>query len=189
MWLIVGLGNPGVQYETSRHNVGFMVLDNLVEEYNEKFKNSASFFAKACKLTIAKEKSVLIKPTTFMNESGRSVRAAMDWYGLDETSLIVVYDDMDLDIGRIRIREKGSAGGHNGMKSIISHIGNSDFTRIRIGIGKPEFERGNISHVLSSFCKEELTIISESTIKAVKAIETILEHGVMEAQSKYNAFD
>lgn len=185
MWLIAGLGNPGAQYETSRHNIGFMVLDNLADTLNEKFKKSP-FNGLACKTLIDRKPVVLLKPTTYMNESGFAIRACMDWYGIEPHQLIVVYDDMDLELGRLRIREKGSAGGHNGMKSIIAHTGTSDFPRVRIGIGKPKHEDKTISHVLSSFKGEELKIVSESVLMGVDAAREIIVNGITEAQNKFN---
>lgn len=185
MWLIAGLGNPGAQYETSRHNVGFMVVDNLAECMGEKFRNS-SFHAHVCKINKDSEGVVLVKPMTYMNESGIAIRACMDWYKIDPSKLVVVYDDMDLELGRLRIREKGSAGGHNGMKSIISHIGTNCFPRVRIGIGRPMIEDKTISHVLNPFKASELKIVSEAVIAGCNAIDEIIKNGVISAQNKFN---
>ena len=186
MWLIAGLGNPGREYEASRHNVGFMVLDNLADELDENFRKSP-FNADICKTRIGTEGAILLKPTTYMNNSGQAVRAALDWYNLDERSLLVVYDDMDLPLGQIRLREKGSAGGHNGMKSIISHIGDGNFFRLRVGIGKPCDNTDVISHVLSPFSKEQMPVISKSVLISVDAVRSVIEDGFQKAQSKFNS--
>ena len=122
-----------------------------------------------------------------MNNSGQAVRAALDWYNLDERSLLVVYDDMDLPLGQIRLREKGSAGGHNGMKSIISHIGDGNFFRLRVGIGKPCDNTDVISHVLSPFSKEQMPVISKSVLISVDAVRSVIEDGFQKAQNKFNS--
>lgn len=186
MWLVAGLGNPGAQYEMSRHNIGFMVLDNLADMLEKKLKKSP-FNGLACKTLIDEKPVVLLKPTTYMNESGFAIRACMDWYGMEPSQLLVIYDDMDLELGRLRIREKGSAGGHNGMKSIIAHVGTSCFSRVRIGIGKPKYDGKTISHVLSPFGSEEVKIVSDAVMMGVDAVREIILNGVIEAQSKFNA--
>jgi len=186
MWLIVGLGNPGREYEVTRHNIGFMVLDNLVDSIGEKFRKSP-FNAEICKTRIGTNGVILLKPTTYMNNSGQAVRAAMEWYNLDNRSLLVVYDDMDLPLGHIRLREKGSAGGHNGMKSIISHVGDGNFARLRVGIGKPDSNTNIVSHVLNQFSKEQLPVISKAVLYSSDAIRLIIDEGLQKSQSKINS--
>lgn len=153
MKLIVGLGNPGVKYKETKHNVGFMTLDEIA------FREGVLFNKKQCEAEIAEinvagEKVLLVKPQTYMNESGRSVRPLMDYYNVDLEDVLVIYDDLDLQTGKIRLRTKGSAGGHNGVKSLIAHLGSQDIQRIKVGIDRPLAGRDVISHVLGIFPKE-----------------------------------
>ncbi|MEG0285603.1 MULTISPECIES: aminoacyl-tRNA hydrolase [Vagococcus] len=153
MKLIVGLGNPGSKYRGTKHNVGFIALDEIA--YQEKVTfNKTQFEADIAEFFLNGEKIILAKPQTFMNESGRSVRPLMDYYNIADEDLLVIYDDLDLPIGKIRLREKGSAGGHNGIKSIIAHLGTKDFNRIKVGIDRPKNGKEVVSYVLSSFPKE-----------------------------------
>ena len=201
MKLIVGLGNPGAKYAGTRHNAGFSVIDELAERYNIKVDIS-KHKALIGKGIIKGEKVILAMPQTFMNLSGESVRAIMDFYKLTVEDLIVVYDDIDLDVGKLRIREKGSAGGHNGMKNIILHSGSQEFVRVRVGVGKkPEQmdladhvlgrfgsnERKLVEdHVLSRFGKNELPIMRQSCSRACDALEEIICDGAVAAMNKYN---
>ena len=153
MKLIVGLGNPGSKYRGTKHNVGFIALDEIA--YQEKVTfNKTQFEADIAEFFLNEEKIILAKPQTFMNESGRSVRPLMDYYNIADEDLLVIYDDLDLPIGKIRLREKGSAGGHNGIKSIIAHLGTKDFNRIKVGIDRPKNGKEVVSYVLSAFPKE-----------------------------------
>lgn len=176
MKMIVGLGNPGRKYENTKHNVGFMTVDRLAERQGATFKSNpfqaevADFFANG-------EKILLVKPQTFMNESGRAVGPLMTYFGIEKEELVVVYDDLDLALGKLRLRQKGSAGGHNGMKSIISHLGHQEFDRIKIGIGRPQPKMTVVNHVLSGFDKEELPLLEDSLQRAVAACEFIVETG------------
>lgn len=181
MYLIAGLGNPGVKYQFTRHNAGFLTIDYVCDELNISCERNG-FFAKTGSTNYNGEKLLFAKPQTYMNDSGRSIRALMDYYGIGADRLIVVYDDVDIEVGRLRIRKKGSSGHHNGMKSIIEHIGTENFIRIRMGIGKPQ--HGMIDHVLGIMSDEELQAIPFD--KGAKAILTIVESGVEKAQAQCN---
>lgn len=185
MKLIVGLGNPGAKYAGTRHNAGFSVIDGLAERHNIKV-DTCKHKALIGKGVINGEKVILAMPQTFMNLSGESVRAIMDFYKLTVDDLIVVYDDIDLDVGKIRIREKGSAGGHNGMKNIILHSGSQDFVRVRVGVGKKPEHMDLADHVLSRFSREDLPFMRESCGKACDALEVILSDGAVAAMNRYN---
>ena len=185
MKLIVGLGNPGAKYAGTRHNAGFSVIDELAERHNTKV-DTCKHKALIGKGVINGEKVILAMPQTFMNLSGESVRAIMDFYKLTVDDLIVVYDDIDLDVGKIRIREKGSAGGHNGMKNIILHSGSQDFVRVRVGVGKKPEHMDLADHVLSRFSREDLPFMRESCGKACDALEVILSDGAVAAMNRYN---
>lgn len=185
MKIIVGLGNPGAKYAGTRHNVGFAVLDELAERHNIRI-DTAKHKALIGKGIIDGEKVILAMPQTFMNLSGESVRAIMDFYKCTVEDLIVVYDDIDLDVGKLRIRQKGSAGGHNGMKNIIQHVGSQEFVRIRVGVGKKPDHMDLADYVLSRFGKEDLANIRESCDNACDAVETILADGTVAAMNKFN---
>ncbi|MFD2307923.1 aminoacyl-tRNA hydrolase [Enterococcus termitis] len=164
MKMIVGLGNPGSKYQETKHNIGFITVDEIAYRYNATF-NKSQFEADIAQFFIGTEKIMLVKPLTFMNESGRSVGPLMTYYGVTEEELIVIYDDLDLEVGKIRLREKGGAGGHNGMKSLIAHLGTNVFPRIKIGIGRPIGSNTVVHHVLSGFPKEQ----HEEILLAVKS--------------------
>lgn len=181
MYCIVGLGNPGAKYEFTRHNAGFLALDYLADDIGISV-NKNHLFGQIGSGIYNGEKLILVKPQTFMNESGVCVRAVVDYYGIPLDKLIVIYDDIDLELGSLRVRAKGSAGGHNGMKSIVSHLGKSDFARVRIGIGKPE--HGLVDHVLHAFSDEELKELPIE--QAAKAALLVVKNGVEAAQAKYN---
>lgn len=185
MKIIVGLGNPGSKYAGTRHNIGFSVLDELAERHNIRI-DTAKHKALVGKGMIGSEKVILVMPQTFMNLSGESVRAVMDFYKCTPEDIIVVYDDIDLDVGKLRIRQKGSAGGHNGMKNIIQHIGSQEFDRIRVGVGKKPDHMDLADYVLSRFGKEDLEDIRNSCSKACDAIEIIIESGAVAAMNKFN---
>ena len=184
MKLIVGLGNPGAEYRNNRHNVGFMVIDRLAERFGVEFgkkKFNASYGGGQCGF----EKVVLLKPETFMNRSGGSVLEAMVFYKNDLEDLLVVYDDLAIDLGTLRARKKGSAGGHNGIKDIINRLGTDDFSRLRVGIGAPKF--GNtIKHVLGDFDEAEQDDLQTSIKRAADAVETWVTGGIVETMNKYN---
>lgn len=186
--LIVGLGNPGAKYDRTRHNIGFDVLDVLAKRWfcnwqeNKRFKG---YFTEGRSST--GDKIILLKPTTYMNKSGESMRAVLDWYKLDPTKVLVVYDDMDLPVGRLRMRLSGSAGGHNGIKSAIAHLGGQNFPRLRVGIGRSGPSRETISHVLGKFTPQEQPVIQEVTALCIDAIEKAIKDGVEKSMSLYNA--
>jgi peptidyl-tRNA hydrolase, PTH1 family len=186
--LIVGLGNPGTKYDRTRHNVGFDLVDSLAKRWQISLTERKQFqgiYGEGFGSHNAKIR--LLKPQTFMNLSGQSVRATIDWFKLPPASVLVVYDDLDLPLGKIRLRLSGSAGGHNGMKSIISHLGTQDFPRVRIGIGKSAGEKDTISHVLGKFSVVETPIVSEVIQLVNDSIELSLKKGVEQAMSLYNS--
>ena len=185
MYIIVGLGNPGKKYEHTRHNAGFDVLDILAEEYDikiDKIKHKALIGEGR----IGSEKVVLVKPQTYMNLSGESVQSVFQFYKVDMDHLSVVYEDIGLDIGKLRIRKKGSAGSHNGMKSIIKCLGSQDFTRIRVGVSKPEPNRDLADFVLSRVPKDQSDDMRSGLEKAVKTVEEIIRTDIDMAMNKYN---
>jgi peptidyl-tRNA hydrolase, PTH1 family len=186
--LIVGLGNPGTKYAQTRHNVGFDLVDSLAKRLQISLSDRKQFqgiYGEGFGSHNAKIR--LLKPQTFMNLSGQSVRAAIDWFKLPPESVLVVYDDLDLPLGKIRLRLSGSAGGHNGMKSIISHLGTQNFPRVRIGIGKSCGEKDTISHVLGKFSTIETPSVSEVIYLVNDAIELGLKQGIEKAMSIYNS--
>jgi len=185
MFLIVGLGNPGKEYEDTRHNIGFKVVDNIAKEYNIEI-NRQKFKGTYGEGFIDGEKVMILKPTTYMNLSGESVREVMDFYNLDNKDILVIYDDISLEVGTLRIREKGSAGGHNGIKSIIAHLGNDAFSRIKVGVGQPDVNL--IKYVLGKFTKGELTVLSEVIGATTKATSEIIKGDVKIAMNKFNGF-
>lgn len=185
MNLIVGLGNPGKEYVGTKHNVGFEVLDKLAYDNNINI-NKAKFNALIGEGTIKNKKVALLKPLTYMNLSGESVKATMSWYKISNKDIIVIYDDISLNIGDIRIREKGSAGGHNGMKNIIYLLNTDEFIRVRVGIGNKPANWDLANYVLSRFSKDKIPNIIEGFTKAADAVEMILASGVSAAMNKYN---
>ncbi|CAM3671972.1 aminoacyl-tRNA hydrolase [Marinicrinis lubricantis] len=181
----VGLGNPGKQYEDTRHNVGFMALDQFAEQWG------LSFNKKQCRADIAEghidgQKVVLIKPMTYMNLSGESVRAFLDYYKADLEEMVVLYDDLDTEVGKIRLRYQGSAGGHNGIKSIIQHVSTQQFNRIRIGISRPEKGWNIADYVLSSFPKSEREPLQAAIDHTCAAMRAMLDDPFEKVMGKYN---
>ncbi len=186
MYIIAGLGNPGKKYEGTRHNIGWQVMDELADKHRIRIMESR-FKGLVGKGVIGGEKVLLLKPLTYMNLSGESIGEAVRFYKIDETSrLIVVSDDISLDVGQLRMRKKGSAGGHNGLKNIISHLGSEEFMRIRIGGGDKPAGSDLVDYVLGSFSKEEKKILDETKRNAVLAIETIISDGIDKAMNLYN---
>ncbi|MBR3458322.1 MAG: aminoacyl-tRNA hydrolase [Selenomonadaceae bacterium] len=185
MKLVAGLGNPGAEYAKTRHNAGFMLVDALadklgVDDWRERYD------AMVLETRIGTEKVLLVKPITYMNESGRSIGPLLSWYKLGPEDLIVAHDDMDLPVGTIRIRKKGSAGGHNGIKSILEHVGDEHFARVRIGIGRPLPGWTVIHHVLAPFPPEDLPKIKEAIAGLVPAVECIVTEDVDLAMNRFN---
>ncbi|MCL6632524.1 MAG: aminoacyl-tRNA hydrolase [Alicyclobacillus herbarius] len=187
MKLIVGLGNPGELYAETRHNVGFWAIDKLAQAVGTSCRRQ-KWRACIAECRIGDEKVILCKPQTYMNASGESVREILDFYPeLDpESDLILIYDDLDFAPGQIKLRQKGSAGGHNGVKSIIQHVGGEVFPRIRVGIGRPE-HRDLISYVLGRFSPEDRAKVDLAVGAAVEAVQYALETSFEQAMNRYNA--
>ncbi len=185
MKIIVGLGNPTREYEGTRHNVGFSVIYNISDTYNIKV-DTKKHKALIGKGVIEGEKVILAMPTTYMNLSGESVRELMDYYKCDLEDLIVIYDDISLDVGKLRIRKKGSAGGHNGIKNIIAHLGTQEFARIRVGVGEKPKHMDLADYVLGRFSKDELPVIRQGADNACKAVAAIISEDVDFAMNKFN---
>lgn len=186
MYIIVGLGNPKKEYDNTRHNIGFDVIDALADA-NRIGVSEKKHKALIGKGIISGQKVVLAKPQTFMNLSGESVRELVDYYKIDETSeLIVISDDISLDVGQLRIRKKGSAGGHNGLKNIILHLGHDGFQRIKMGVGEKPKTYDLADYVLGHFSKEERAIMDESVKDACKAIEMMINKDTDGAMNLYN---
>jgi peptidyl-tRNA hydrolase, PTH1 family len=182
--LIVGLGNPGPKYDGTRHNIGFVVLDELARSWQIPMSETKKFQGQFGEGAIGGRKIRLLKPTTYMNNSGQSIRAVLDWYKLDPGSVLIIYDDMDLPVGRLRLRQSGSAGGQNGMKSAIAHLGTQVFPRLRVGIGSKDQDA--ISHVLGNFAPAEKALVQEVVQFSVSAVELSLRDGVEKAMSLFN---
>ena len=186
MFIIVGLGNPGKDYENTRHNVGFDAIDTLVDKYHVP-ESGIQNKAKIGKGVIDGQKVLLAKPLTFMNLSGEAVRGLVDYYKVDpESELLIIYDDISLEPGNIRIRKKGSAGGHNGIKSIISHLGTQNFQRIKIGVGEKPKNWDLADYVLSRFSKEDRVMVEESLKNVTHAVSLIVQGDTDEAMNLYN---
>ncbi len=186
MYLIVGLGNPDKKYDHTKHNVGFDVIDELIDKYDIPL-SGLTMKGMYGKTVIGGQKVMVMKPMTYMNLSGHAVRAYIDYYKLNpEEDLIVIYDDVDLPTGQVRIRKKGSAGSHNGMKSIIQMLGTQNFTRIRVGIG-PKPEKWDLAdYVLAPFSKEERVKVEDIIEECVPITKMIIENSVEDAMTKYN---
>ena len=186
--LIVGLGNPEPKYDQTRHNIGFDAVDSLAKAWSLSWKENKRFQGLIAEgVSPYGNKIRLLKPLTYMNRSGQAVRAVIDWYKIAPGSVLVIYDDMDLPVGRLRIRRSGSAGGHNGMKSIIAHLGKQDFPRLRIGIGRSDGKKQTIGHVLGKFAPEEKKVIQEMLDISVNAVEKSLKEGIDKAMNIYNS--
>lgn len=186
MFIIAGLGNPTKEYEGTRHNAGFDVIDRISEKYNitVDIKKHRALIGKG---VIAGQKVILAKPQTYMNLSGESLRSMVDYYKIDpEEDLLVIYDDISLDVGQLRIREKGSAGGHNGVKSIISHLGTQVFARIKIGVGEKPRGYDLADYVLGHFSKAERELMEDGYERAVQAAEMIACGEISEAMNEFN---
>lgn len=185
MKLFVGLGNPGSKYEKTRHNAGFMAVDALSKEWNIDLSEDKKFKGFIGRGVVKGEKVILLKPTTYMNLSGESVRAVMDFYGVEIEDLIVIYDDLDLPHGKIRIRLKGSAGGHNGIKSLIAHTKTQEFKRIKIGIDRhPKIPV--VDYVLGRFTEDELALVNQGIDSTVKACTLSLTESFNKVMTEYS---
>ena len=185
MYLIVGLGNPENEYAHTRHNMGFDVINEIAKKNNINITKT-KFKALYETGIIQNQKVILLKPQTYMNASGESIKEVYDFYNIKPEELIVIYDDIDISKGKIKLRKKGGAGSHNGMKSVIKELGITDFTRIRVGIGQPEFKSDMINYVIGKVPEEEQKILQEGTQKAAEAVEEILKNGIDIAMNKFN---
>ena len=191
---LVGLGNPGKKYSENRHNIGFILLKNLSKKYNSNFLKKDKLKSSCSEFKIKDSTYRLFLPNTFMNNSGDAVRAIVDWYKINLDQLFIIVDDIDLPIGKIRFRKKGSSGGHNGLKSIIEKLQTHDFNRIRIGIGSPTSitERNNfntISHVLGNISLEEKSILEKVYIKVIESLEQLNTKKEEFIINELNSFD
>ncbi len=185
-YLVVGLGNPGSQYEATRHNVGFRAVDALAKEAGVKI-DRAKFQALTAQATVGGVRVLLMKPQTYMNLSGVAVKQAADFYKVPPERVLVLFDDIDLDVGRLRIRRNGSAGGHNGIKSIISSLGSQEFPRIKIGVGaKPHPDYDLADWVLSRFTLAEQKLLDPAIEHAAEAVPVIFTQGIERASSRFN---
>lgn len=203
--LIVGLGNPGPEYEQTRHNIGFMAIDRLASDWSISLGKEKRFYGifgegRLSSRLASSGKIRLLKPTTYMNVSGQSVRACADWFKCNPENILVIYDDMDLPLGKLRLRPSGSAGGHNGMKSIISHLGTQNFPRLRLGIGRGEHwanhsneaiatkaNQNVANYVLGGFTASENKVVNELLVVTTSAVTSILADGLAKAMSLYNS--
>ena len=191
---IIGLGNPGKKYDNSRHNIGFLFIQEFAKNYSSKFllKNKLK-----CKYTEFISDGVIYRmfmPTTFMNNSGEAIRAIIDWFKIDKDKLIIVVDDIDIPLGKIRVRKKGSSGGHNGLKSIINHLNSKEFLRIRIGIGSPPIiekdkKYNTISHVLGNFSKSEKLILNKIFCQMIESLQKLNDHNENSIICELNSFN
>jgi peptidyl-tRNA hydrolase len=186
MKLIVGLGNPGRDYAGTRHNIGFGVITRISDQYNIPL-SSKEHKAVCGKGFIGGEKVILAQPQTYMNLSGESVRSIADYYKIEPEDIIIAFDDIDLEVGQLRVRRKGSAGGHNGIKSIIQHLGTNEFPRVKVGVGAKPEGGDLVRHVLGRFSREDEKAMGEVLDLAVEAVELIVTEGVDAAMNRYNA--
>lgn len=184
MKLIVGLGNPGKKYELTRHNIGFIVLDYIAKKYNTPI-SKIKFKSYYNEIRVGNEKVILLKPQTYMNLSGEAVLSVVKYYDLDIDDILLIYDDIDIDFGTIRIRKKGSGGTHNGMRNTIYHLQSDQFARLRFGIGKSE-QKQLTDYVLENFPKEDWDKLRDTVIRAAEAAEEFILNGVDASMNKYN---
>jgi len=191
--LVVGLGNPGEKYAGTRHNVGFMALEQLAKRQSSSFKQQSKLHALLAEVGQGAERLRLLMPQTYMNESGRSIRAALDWFGFEPAQMLILVDDMDLPLGRLRLRLSGGAGGHNGLRSTIAHLGGQDFPRLRIGIGAPalnpvERKQRTVGHVLGRFAAAEQPVLDEVIDEVLSGLDLIQRLGFERAGNRLNGF-
>jgi PTH1 family peptidyl-tRNA hydrolase len=182
--LIVGLGNPGARFANSRHNIGFMIADRFARAHDLAFSRKR-FNAQIAEGTVAAQRVLLAKPQTFMNASGEAVGKLFAFYKVAPHDLLVIYDDLDLPLGKMRLRSRGSSGGHHGMESIIARVGASDFPRLRVGIGRPNPD-ADIDHVLGSFDEDEREVMDETLARAVEAVDVWLARGIAAGMNQFN---
>ena len=185
MKLIIGLGNVGGKYVFTRHNVGFMLVDKIALDNGIEFRDNSKLKSLITKFYKDGEEYMLVKPTTYMNLSGEAIRAVIDYYRIDVKDIIIIYDDLSLDLGRIRFRSNGSDGGHNGIKSVIKHLGSDNFARLKIGIG-PQPPIPAEAFVLQNFDKESLDVLKDVLSKSMEAVFYYFENGIEKTQNKYS---
>ena len=191
--LVVGLGNPGSKYEGTRHNIGFMALERMASREGFSFRQQTKLHGLSAEYGISESRLRLLMPQTYMNDSGRAIRAALDWFGFTPEQLLVLVDDMDIPLGRLRLRAQGSAGGHNGLRSTIQHLGTQAFPRLRIGIGAPadnpaERRARTVSHVLGPFNKAEQPEVNAVLDGVLEAVHRIQRLGLDRAGNWINGF-
>ncbi len=185
-WIVAGLGNPGVPYENTRHNAGFLAMDKLAEQCGVKL-NQIKFQSDCCEAMLGEVRCLLMKPTTYMNLSGNAIAAAADFYKLPPEQVIVLYDDITMKPGSLRIRRKGSAGGHNGIKSMIAQLGTEEFPRVRIGVGaKPDPRYDLADWVLSKFSETDMTALQPALANAAEAAKLIVSGEIDQAMNRYS---
>ena len=191
---IIGLGNPGKEYIKNRHNIGFLLVEKFANKYDSKFTLKNKIKSLYSELKVNNSTYRLFMPNTFMNQSGEAVRAIVDWYKIDLDQLFIVVDDIDLPLGKIRFRKKGSSGGHNGLKSIINHLNSKEFLRIRIGIGSPpviekDKNYNTISHVLGNFSKSEQLILNKIFCQMIESLQKLNDHNENSIICELNSFN
>ena len=191
--LVVGLGNPGEKYAGTRHNVGFMAIEQLAKRQASSFKQQSKLQGLLAEVGQGAERLRLLMPQTYMNESGRSIRAALDWFGFEPAQMLILVDDMDLPLGRLRLRLSGGAGGHNGLRSTIAHLGGQEFPRLRIGIGAPalnpvERKQRTVGHVLGRFAAAEQPVLDEVIDEVLSGLDLIQRLGFERAGNRLNGF-
>jgi len=186
--IVIGLGNPGSKYEFTRHNIGFRIIDSLARDMGIEFNKVKSYYSLISRGMINNHKVMLVKPQTFMNLSGRAVNRVVSYYKIPLQDLLIVYDDLNLELGQVRIRKKGSSGGHKGIESIMQYLNSEDIPRLRIGIGNPSvnYNFDCVSYVLSNFNNDEEDKIEKVIQLSTKAVKTIIEYGFEKAMRKYN---
>lgn len=185
MYLIVGLGNPEEDYSKTRHNMGFNVVNKIAKKYGIEI-NKKKFDSLYGEGIIENEKVILLKPQTYMNLSGKAIIQVVNFYKIPLENICVIYDDMDIEPGIIKIRKKGGAGSHNGMKSVVAELNSEDFARIRVGIGTPKFKDDSINYVIGAIPEEEVKVLDESATKAADAMISILKDGIDNSMNKFN---
>ncbi len=190
---IIGLGNPGKKYDNSRHNIGFLFIQEFANNHNSNFVLKNRIKCNYAEFKLDKVVYRMFMPTTFMNDSGEAIRAIIDWFKVDKDKLIIVVDDIDIPLGKIRVRKKGSSGGHNGLKSIINHLNSQEFLRIRVGIGSPpminsEKKFNTISHVLGNFSKPEKLILNKIFCQMIESLQKLNEHNENSIICELNSF-
>ncbi len=191
---IIGLGNPGKKYDKNRHNIGFLFLYEFAKNYNSSFSLKNKLKSNYAEFISEEVIYRLFVPTTYMNNSGEAIRAIIDWFKIDKDKLIIVVDDIDIPLGKIRVRKKGSSGGHNGLKSIINHLNSKEFLRIRIGIGSPpaiekDKNYNTISHVLGNFSKSEKLILNKIFCQMIESLQRLNDHNENSIICELNSFN